>query len=175
MHQKNSGTAMKKYCPSVSTRSLAAPTWVAEWMPSAMPMIATSTMEIPASTADRPSASRISGPAGRSMVSDMPKSPRSSPLNQRQYCTGSGSFRPSRASSVAIASGVAYSPRIMWATEPGRMCTTAKTSSVIAQSTKASAASRRRRKPAIPPQPMLPNRRSNHRIGWVFTSRTALR
>jgi hypothetical protein len=113
MHQKNSGTAMKKYWPSVSTRSASVPLCTAEWMPSAMPIRATSTMLMPARIADRPSAWKISGPTGRSITSDPPKSPASRPVNQRQYCTYRGSPRPSRRSRVAMASAVAYSPRIM--------------------------------------------------------------
>ena len=52
----------------------------------------------------------ITGPAGRSIVSDWPKSPCSMPANQCQYCTTSGWFSPSFASSAAIAAGVASRP-----------------------------------------------------------------
>ena len=48
----------------------------------------------------------------RCITIDMPKSPCSMALSQRQYCIGSGSFRPSLASSCATAAGVANSPRI---------------------------------------------------------------
>ena len=50
-------------------------------------MIATNTMLMEARMAERPSASRMTGPTGRSMVRDWPKSPRMSPLNHRQYCS----------------------------------------------------------------------------------------
>ena len=59
-----------------------------------------------------PSASPISAAAGRDITTDWPKSPCNMPESQRQYCTSSGSFRPSFASSAATLAGVAYSPRM---------------------------------------------------------------
>ena len=93
-----------------------------------MPPVATITNASPARIADRPNASRIKGAAGRCITTEAPRSPCSMPLNQCQYCSGNGSFRPSFASNARTLSGVANSPRIAYATLPGRICTTAKIS-----------------------------------------------
>ena len=112
MAQKKSGTAMNRNCISAMMRSDGCPRWIAAYTPQTIPMIVTSTKLIPARMAERPSASRITGRAGRSITSERPKSPCSIWQNQCQYCNGSGSLSPSFCSNVAIASGVANSPRI---------------------------------------------------------------
>jgi len=124
--QKNSGTAMKKYCAMVSAWSLGLPTCVAEWMPSASPSTATRMNAHTASSAERPSASPTSGAIGRCIISERPRSPWSTPPSQRPYCTYQGSLSPSEASSSRICSLVAYWPRIACATLPGSSIVIAK-------------------------------------------------
>jgi hypothetical protein len=50
---------------------------------------------------------------------DLPRSPCRAPLSHRQYCSGSGSLRPSCSVTWARCSGVAPVPRITPATSPG--------------------------------------------------------
>jgi hypothetical protein len=103
----------------------------AECTPSQMPSAATSTIEIPASTAERWIASAIRGPIGRSIISDKPRSPRSNPPAQRRYCTWIGSSRRSFARTARICSSVANWPTIICATSPGITCVAQKMSTDI--------------------------------------------
>ncbi|CFP59364.1 Uncharacterised protein [Bordetella pertussis] len=78
-----------------------------------MPSAAVSARAATASSAERPSASEISGPTGRPITSDCPMSPCSAAPAQRQNCVHSGSFRPRRASMAATCSGEAKCPAMV--------------------------------------------------------------
>src|SRR5690625_909325 len=59
-----------------------------------------------------------------------PQSPDSTPFSQFQYCTGTGSFRPSCSRSAASEVAVAFGPRIIWAGSPGVRCSDRNTSTL---------------------------------------------